>query len=99
MPGVVQNNGRIGVVAQKDGHEGRNKLVTQCVPGGGDLQQRQHQHVRAVLDREAEQLLHLIVLAHLRQPEQALDQVQAFPVKSSETLGQNTLWHGDALNE
>lgn len=56
--------------------------MAQCVPGGGDLQQRQHQHVWAVLDWEAKQLLHLLILAHLRQPKQAFHQVQAFPVKS-----------------
>lgn len=83
MPGIVQNNGRVRVVAQKDGHQGRDELMTQCVPGGGDLQQCQHQHVWAVLDWEAEQLLHLLILAHLRQPKQALHQVETFPVKSS----------------
>lgn len=55
--------------------------MAQCVPGGGDLQQCQHQHVWAVLDWETKQLLHLLILADLRQPKQAFHQVQAFPVK------------------
>lgn len=65
MPGIVQDNGRVGVVAQKDGHEGRDELMAQCVPGGGDLQQCQHQHVWAVLDWKAEKLLDLLILANL----------------------------------
>lgn len=40
VPGVVKDDGRVGVVAQKDGHEGGDELMAQCVPGGGDLQQR-----------------------------------------------------------
>lgn len=84
MPGVVQDDGRVGVVAQEDGHEGGDELVAQRVPGGADLQQGQHQHVGAVLDGEAEQLLHLLILAHLRQPQQALHQVQALPVGRKE---------------
>lgn len=65
MPGVVKNDGRVGVVAKKDGHQGGDELMAQSVPGGGDLQQRQHQHVWAVLDGEAKELLHLLILAHL----------------------------------
>lgn len=82
MPRVVQDNGRVRVVAQEDGHEGRDELMAQCVPGGGDLQQCQHQHVWAVFDWETKQLLHLLILAHLRQPKQTLHQVQTFPVRS-----------------
>lgn len=51
------------------------------MPGGGDLQQRQHQHVRAVFDWEAKELLDLLVLAHLRQPQETFHQVQAFPAR------------------
>lgn len=65
MPGVVKDDGRVGVVSKKDGHEGGDELVAQRVPGGGDLQQRQYQHVWAVFDGEAKELLHLLVLAHL----------------------------------
>lgn len=70
------------MVAQEDGHERGDELMAQCVPGRADLQQRQHQHVRTVLDGEAEKLLHLLVLAHLRQSQQTLHEVQALPVKS-----------------
>lgn len=56
--------------------------MAQCVPGGGDLQQCQNQHVWAVLDWEAEKLLHLFVLPNLRESEKAFHQVQALPVKS-----------------
>ena len=69
MPGIVQDDGRVGVVAQEDRHEGGNELMAKCVPGRGDLQQCQNQHVWAVLDGEAEQLLHRLILADLRQPE------------------------------
>lgn len=69
------------MVAQEGGHQGGDELMAQRVPGGGDLQQRQHQHVRAVLDWEAEQLLHLLVLSHLRESQKAFHQVQTFPVK------------------
>jgi len=69
VPGIVQDDGRVGVVAQEDGHEGGDELMAKRVPGGGDLQQRQHQHVRTVLDGEAEQLLHRLILAHLWQSE------------------------------
>lgn len=71
------------MVAQKYRHQGGDELVAQRVPGGGDLQQCQHQHVWAVLDGKGKQLLDLLVLAHFRQPEQALHQVQAFPVNGS----------------
>lgn len=81
MPGIVQNDGRVGMVAQEDRHQGRDELMAQCVPGGGDLQQCQHQHIWAVLDWEAEKLLHLIVLPHLREPQKAFHQVKTFPVK------------------
>lgn len=37
MPGIVQDDGGVGVVAQKDGHEGGDELMTQGVPGGADL--------------------------------------------------------------
>lgn len=75
MPGVVQDDGRVGMVPQEDGHEGGDELVAQRVPGCADLQQGQHQHVWAVLDGKAEELLHLVILAHLRQPQQTLHQV------------------------
>lgn len=71
------------MVAQEDGHERGDELMAQCVPGRADLQQRQHQHVGTVLDGEAEKLLHLLVLAHLRQSQQTLHKVQALPVMSS----------------
>lgn len=54
--------------------------MAQRVPGCADLQQGQHQHVWTVLDGEAEELFHLFVLAHLRQSQQTLHQVQALPV-------------------
>lgn len=76
----MQDDGRVGMVAQEDGHEGRDELVPQGVPRRGDLQQRQHQHIGAVLDGEAEELLHWLVLTHLRQAQQALHQVQTLPV-------------------
>lgn len=56
--------------------------MAQRVPGCADLQQCQHQHVRTVLDGEAEKLFHLLILAHLRQSQQTLHQVQALPVES-----------------
>ncbi len=42
MPGIVQDDGRVGVVAQEDGHEGGDELMTQGVPGGADLQKCQY---------------------------------------------------------
>lgn len=87
MPGVVQNDGRVGMVAKEDGHQGGDELVAQRVPGRGDLQQCQHQHVWTVFDGEAEELLHLLVLAHLGEPEQTLHQVQTLPGEgNTETL-------------
>lgn len=68
VPRIVQDDGGVGVVAQENGHEGGDELVAQGVPGGADLQQRQHKHVGTVLDGEAEKLLDLLVLAHLREP-------------------------------
>lgn len=68
------------MVAQEDGHECGDELMAQLVPGCADLQQCQHQHVRTVFDGEAEELLHLLILAHLRQSQQTLYQVQALPV-------------------
>lgn len=38
MPGIVQDNGGVGVISQKDGHQGGDELVAQCVPRGGNLQ-------------------------------------------------------------
>lgn len=81
MPGVVKNDGRVGVVPKKDGHQGRDELMAQRVPGGGDLQQRQHQHVWTVFDGEPKELLDLLVLAQLREPEQTLHQIQTLPVE------------------
>lgn len=80
VPRVVQDDGGVGVVAQEDGHEGGDELMAQGVPRGADLQQCQHQHVRTVFDGETEELLHLLVLAHLREAQEALHQVQALPV-------------------
>lgn len=90
VPGIVQDNSRVGMVAQKDGHEGGDELMAQCVPGCRDLKQCQHQHVWAVLDGKAEQLLHLLVLAHLGESQQALHQVQAFPVGGSDSVNIST---------
>lgn len=39
-----------------------------------------------MLDGEAEQLLDLLVLAHLRQPQQALHQVQTLPEEEIKTV-------------
>lgn len=83
MPGVVQNDGRVGMVAKEDGHQGGDELVAQRVPGRGDLQQCQYQHVWTVLDGKSKELLHLLVLAHLREPEQTLHQVQTLPVEGN----------------
>lgn len=83
MPGIVQDDGRVRVVSQEDGHEGRDQLMAQRVPGRTDLKQCQHQHVWAVLDGKAEELLHLVVLAHLRQPQQTLHQVKTLPVEGT----------------
>lgn len=69
------------MVAQEDGHERGDELMAQCVPGCADLQQCQHQHVWTVLDGEAEKLLHLLILARLRQSQQTLHEVQALPVE------------------
>lgn len=55
--------------------------MAQSVPGGGDLQQCQNQHIWAVLDWETKQLLHLLILAHLRQAKQTFHQVQTLPVR------------------
>lgn len=66
MPGIVQDDSGVGVVAQKDGHEGGDELMTQRVPGCADLQQGQHQHVRAVLDGETEELFHLFIMPNFR---------------------------------
>lgn len=46
--------------------------MTQGVPGGADLQQRQHQHVWAVLDGEAKELLHLFIMPNFREAQEAL---------------------------
>lgn len=61
--------------------------MAQRVPGGGDLQQCQHQHVRAVFDWEAKELLDLLVLADLRQPQETLHQVQTFPARRKTSGG------------
>lgn len=83
VPGVVQNDGRVGMVAKEDGHQGGDELMAQRVPGRGDLQQRQDQHVWTVFDGESKELLHLLVLAHLGEPEQTLHQIQTLPVKGN----------------
>lgn len=82
VPRVVQDDSRVGVVPQENGHQSGDELVAQGVPGGVDLQQGQHQHVRTVLDGEAEELLDLLVLPHLCEPEQRLNQIQALPNKN-----------------
>lgn len=83
MPGIVQDDSGVGVVAQEDGHEGGDELMTQRVPGRADLQQGQDQHVRAVLDGEAEELFHLFVMPNFRETQEALHQVQTLPVGQS----------------
>lgn len=83
MPGIVQDDRRVRVIAQEDGHEGGDELMTQGVPGGADLQERQHQHVWAVLDGEAEKLLHLFIMPNFREAQKALHKVQALPVDQS----------------
>lgn len=75
--------------------------MAQRVPGCADLQQCQHQHVRTVLDGEAEKLFDLLVLAHLRQSQQTLHQVQALPVGRHRTVGEiyiaSTLYQGKLI--
>lgn len=84
------------MVAQEDWHEGGDELVAQGVPGGAYLQQRQHQHVGTVLDGEAEELLYLLVLAHLRKAQEAFHQVQALPVRRKSQITY-IKWHDFVL--
>lgn len=55
------------MVGEEDGHERDEQLLPHVRHRRVDLQQRQHEHIRAVLHRELEQILHLTVVPPLGQ--------------------------------
>lgn len=75
MPRIMQDDSRIWVVAKENGHKCGDEFMPQSMPRSVDLQQSQDQHIWTVLDREAEELLDLFILAHLCQTQQGFNQI------------------------